>query len=125
MGLDMYAHAGKFTQDPNDPGAVIPEDENSEIHYWRKFNAFHGKMEELYKSRGGKNEFNLIYVELTLKDLESLSKDLEQNNFTPVQGFFFGPQEVYPEDLDSLKNFIEKAKQLIADGNQIAYCSWW
>lgn len=125
MGLDMYAHAGKFVQDPNDPGAVIPEGENSEIHYWRKFNAFHGKMEELYKSRGGKNEFNLIYVELTLKDLESLSKDLEQNNFTPVQGFFFGSQEVYPEDLDSLKDFIEKAKQLIADGNQIAYYSWW
>lgn len=125
MGLDMYAHAGKFTQDPNDPGAVIPQGEYPEIHYWRKFNAFHGKMEELYISRGGKEVFNLIYVELTLKDLESLSKDLEQANFTPVKGFFFGAQEVYPEDLDSLKDFIEKAKQLVADGNQIAYTSWW
>ena len=125
MGLDMYAYAGKFAQDPNDPGAVIPEGEPSEIHYWRKFNAFHGKMEELYRSRGGKNTFNLNYVELTLEDLESLSKDLEQNNFTPVRGFFFGPQEIYPEDLDSLKVFIKEAKQYITDGSQIAYSSWW
>ena len=125
MGLDMYAYAGKFTQDPQDPAAVIPEGEITEIHYWRKFNAFHGKMEELYRSRGGKNEFNLNYIELTLEDLESLSKDLEQNNFTPVQGFFFGSQVVCPEDLEELKEFIEEAKLYLAEGDQIAYSSWW
>ena len=64
MGLDMYAYAGKFTQDPDDPAAVIPvEGEVSEIHYWRKFNSFHGKMEALYSSRGGKEKFNLNYIE--------------------------------------------------------------
>ena len=132
MGLDMYAYAGKFTQDPDDPGAVIPageikdgvKEEAREIFYWRKFNAFHGKMRELYESRGGKNIFNLIYIELTLEDLESLSKDIEDSNFTPEEGFFFGAQEVYPEDLESLETFIEKARRHLKDGEQIAYSSW-
>jgi hypothetical protein len=53
-------------------------------------------MENLYKSKGGTDSFNCVPVRLTLKDLR-LEDELP--DLKPVEGFFFGGQEIYPEDM--------------------------
>jgi hypothetical protein len=53
MGLDMYA----FTVDATTVGDGVTDvalgDNAMEICYWRKFNALHGWMEDLYRLKGG------------------------------------------------------------------------
>ena len=75
MGLDMYA----FTVPAEWAGDTVTDytpdaDRNSEeLYYWRKFNALHGWMEKLYRSKGGaKASFNCTTVRLTSEDLDTL-----------------------------------------------------
>jgi hypothetical protein len=134
MGLDMYA----FTVDAKDAGDNVVDlkryDENdvhetissTEIFYWRKFNALHGWMEDLYRLKGGTAEsFNCNTVRLTSKDLDRLEMDTGNNKLVPVNGFFFGSQEIYPEDLESVATFVAKAREALADGKAVYYDSWW
>lgn len=97
----------------------------TDYHYWRKFNALHGWMEELWRQRSGAGaaeNFNCTTVRLGKGDLERLYD--ERNNLTPVGGFFFGAAEVYPEDVKSLETFLENARKDV-DTNAIFYDSWW
>lgn len=94
-------------------------------HYWRKFNALHGWMENLWRERSGAGDaenFNCTTVRLGKEDLDRLYA--ERNSLTPVGGFFFGAKEVYPEDVKSLETFLEKARKDV-DTNAIFYDSWW
>ena len=133
MGLDMYA----FTVSAADAGDNVVDlkryDENDkelfpkeEIYYWRKFNALHGWMEDLYREKGGASEsFNCNTVRLNEVDLRRLEQDVFNNELKPVEGFFFGAQTIYPEDLESVADFITKARQALADGKAVYYDSWW
>lgn len=133
MGLDMYA----FTISAADAGDNVVDlkryDENDkelfpkeEIYYWRKFNALHGWMEQLYRDKGGTGkDFNCNTVRLTDVDLRRLEQDVVNGELKPVEGFFFGSQEIYPEDLESVTDFITKARQALADGKAVFYDSWW
>jgi hypothetical protein len=123
MGLDMFAYSVKPENDSDVSDLEYAEGERSEIAYWRKFNAFHGWMEELYKSKGGTDSFNCVPVRLTLEDLNRLEDELPE--LKPVAGFFFGGQEIYPEDMDSLRLFIADARDIIESGNIVYYNSWW
>lgn len=99
---------------------------DNNYHYWRKFNALHGWMEDLWRSRMGpafnKEYFNCRTLRLSTDDLLRLKKD--KNNLTPRGGFFFGSTEIYPEDLTSLETFLDKAL-VDVDNNAIFYDSWW
>lgn len=133
MGLDMYA----FTVNADDAGDNVVDlkryDDNDkelfpkeEIFYWRKFNALHGWMEDLYRLKGGTSEsFNCNTVRLDLKDLDRLEMDVGKKKLVPRNGFFFGSQEIYPEDIESVADFVAKARQAIADGKAVYYDSWW
>lgn len=134
MGLDMYA----FTVSAADAGDNVVDlkryDDNDnelfpkeEIYYWRKFNALHGWMEDLYRLKGGTSEsFNCNTVRLNEVDLRRLEQDVFNNELKPRNGFFFGSQEIYPEDLQSVARFIEKARQAIrVEGKAVYYDSWW
>lgn len=121
MGLDMFAYSVKPENDKGD--LEYADGERTEIAYWRKFNAFHGWMEELYKSKGGTDSFNCVPVRLTLEDLDRLEAELP--DLKPVGGFFFGAQEIYPEDIDSLHVFIQDSRDIIESGNMVYYNSWW
>ncbi len=128
MGLDMYAWtvpqqwAGDNTTDYQ-PDA---DRKSEELFYWRKFNALHGWMEDLYRSKGGdRKTFNLTTVRLTDKDLDRLEMDTGNNKLVPVNGFFFGAQEIYPEDLETVAEFVAKARAAIAEGKAVFYDSWW
>jgi hypothetical protein len=123
MGLDMFAYSVKPENDSDVSDLEYAEGERTEIAYWRKFNAFHAWMETLYKSKGGTDSFNCVPVRLRLEDLNQLESDI--SNLKPAEGFFFGPQEIYPEDVDRLYLFIEDARDIINSGNMVYYNSWW
>lgn len=126
MGLDMYA----FIVDADKVGDKVTDvalgDGATEICYWRKFNALHGWMEDLYRQKGGsKASFNCTTVRLTANDLDRLEMDTGNNKLVPVNGFFFGAQEIDSEDLESVATFVKVARQAIADGKAVFYDSWW
>ena len=129
MGLDMYA----WTVPAEWAGArevdYQPDaDRNTdELFYWRKFNALHGWMEDLYRQKGGdKESFNCTTVRLSEKDLDTLEMDTGNNKLVPRNGFFFGDTStVYPEDLESVAVFVAKAREAIAEGKAVFYDSWW
>tara|TARA_Y100000593_G_scaffold61787_1_gene114437 strand:+ start:2661 stop:2999 length:339 start_codon:yes stop_codon:yes gene_type:complete len=112
MGLDQYA----YTKDA--------QDEQQDIAYWRKHPNLQGWMEELYRQKGGKDEFNCVEVELALEDLERLESDILSSALPNTTGFFFGSDsdDYYKEkDLE----FINKSRDLINNGEPVYYSSWW
>jgi hypothetical protein len=127
MGLDMYA----FTVNADSVGdatvdVALDPDTAMQISYWRKFNALHGWMEDLYRQKGGSKEsFNCTTVRLTANDLDRLEMDTGNNKLIPVNGFFFGIQEIDSEDLESVATFVKVARQAISDGKAVFYDSWW
>lgn len=141
MGLDSYAYAAKTVKPhPEDNVAVVlgyidptsdeyvyfDEEPPIEFAYWRKFNALHAWMENLYHSKGGKQEFNCIKLPLTLEDLEALKSVCKNKELTPKEGFFFGSQApVDNEAYDNVLQFIKEAKQHINNGYTVCYDSWW
>ena len=120
MGLDMYAYtvpAGELVNEVED---------KSELAYWRKFNALHGWMEDLYREKGGTAEsFNCIPLKLEPEDLTELELVLEEGKLEPRTGFFFGAQEVHPDDVADALTFIDAAREAIANGRDVYYDSWW
>ena len=115
MGLDQYA---KF-HNPN-------TQEMEEFHYWRKHNALHGWMENLWKSKGNTGEFNCEPVQLSLQDIHALHEDILDANLPETQGFFFGSDSRYDDSrLASDLRFIAQAKEHLDAGMEIAYDSWW
>lgn len=136
MGLDQYAYA----TDSND--------EQEEIAYWRKHNRLQGWMEQLWEDKGSPNskdsdsqamgDFNCVPLEITQDDLDALEADVCSKALPETGGFFFGDDsfgwttedgEQYkgkdyhykPDDLE----FIEKARQAIAEDKKVYYNSWY
>jgi hypothetical protein len=132
MGLDMYAFtvaadaAGDNVVDLDINYGTDNEIAKTELFYWRKFNALHGWMEDLYRIKGGtKESFNCTTVRLDAKDLDRLEMDTGNNKLVPINGFFFGAQTIYPEDLESVAIFIARARQALTEGKAVYYDSWW
>lgn len=102
--------------------------ESEELMYFRKFNALHGFMEELYREKGGTEEdFNCIPLELNDTDLKELQIMLKHNLLKPKTGFFFGAQEVSEYHKEDLRFALEKIKSLKESGAdfKVVYDSWW
>lgn len=133
MGLDMYAITidksfSNANPIPAVDASVVHEDYEgsvSPLACWRKFNHLHGWMSRLYRAKGGKDEdFNLSTVSLTKDDLDRLEVDLAKG-LPHEAGFFFGGEEVYPEDVEYTKAFIKEAKAALDEGKTILYYAWW
>jgi len=117
MGLDMYSFAKKD---------ITNEKEKAiEIAYWRKFNALHGWMEDLYKKQGGLESFNCIPLVLTNKDLKELEQVCSDKTLEYRAGFFWGNSEPDEDDYNSILAFISKARSYMLDGYTVYYDSWW
>lgn len=129
MGLDMYAWTvpAEWAGDNEVDYRPDADRDTDEFFYWRKFNALHGWMEDLYRQKGGdRKQFNITTVRLSEKDLDRLEMDVGGNKLVPRNGFFFGDTScVYPEDLETVADFVAKARQAIADGKAVFYDSWW
>ena len=132
MGLDMYGYTmraefvGNRQTDVNVREEEQEQAELTHFAYWRKFNHLQGWMEDLYREKGGiKESFNCCTVRLELEDLARLEADLDSGNLEHTPGFFFGDDEIYPEDIEETKAFIEKSRTAIAEGLAVFYDSWW
>lgn len=120
MGLDMYAY--KTKEQVADCGFNEPEDA-VEIQYWRKHPNLHGWMEELYRSKGGTEKFNLQTVRLEEDDIDALENAVKKNQLSHTTGFFFGQSQ--PEDKADDLLFIRAARQAIKEGYAVFYTAWW
>lgn len=124
MGLDQYV----FIRNPNltyleYSAPDLPEDQwDKELFYWRKHADLQGWMERLYRSKGGTVPmFNCENLDLTLADIEQLSDDHE--TLPTTTGFFFGRS--HPEHIEKTQQFISLATDLLRQGHQLYYTSWW
>ena len=124
MGLDMYAFS-VAKNDGNQDFVIAEDNERTEIAYWRKFNALHGWMEDLAVRAGFEGEFNCVPVKLSPAIIDELEHDIAVRALKPREGFFFGSQDIYPEDIESTKKFIKDARDAFADGREVYYDSWW
>ena len=115
MGLDSFAKV----RNP-ETGEV------SEIAYWRKHNALHGWMERLWRDQGGEGDFNCIPLELNEDQLDRLEQDILSDCLPETQGFFFGSDSRFDDrKKEETSAFIQKARNALAEGMQVAYDSWW
>jgi hypothetical protein len=124
MGLDQYAFAAESLT------AVKEQATRSEFAYWRKHNRLQGWMENLYKSKGGKDEFNCTPLELTEADLKTLEHDIKGQTLPSTQGFFFGPDSYgdYHSEHGYFKDdckFLKDARKYLKEGKKVFYYCWW
>ena len=125
MGLDMYAFSTKAkpkTEVDFETKNFQPE----EVHYWRKHPNLHGWIQSLYEEKGGESsDFNGDCVVLTLDDLDCLEHDLKQFDLPDTSGFFFGNSASDDDELKDDLDFVQKAREAIANGKTVYYTSWW
>ena len=122
MGLDMYA----YTTAEEVSEVDFSVSDSTELYYWRKFNALHGWMQDLYYAKGGKSdEFNCDNVRIDAEDLDDLEEVLKKGLLRPVDGFFFGSQTVEAYQIERASEFIGKARAALAEGLSVYYSSWW
>lgn len=143
MGLDMYAYScpaellvGLSDTDNVWPAISDPDPEfkdsrtakpevNTDFVYWRKFNALHGWMSDLYFAKGGTEVFNCEYVRLREADLDKLAADA-QIGLKGRGGFFWGTVGDFTEDdREEVLEFVVRARQQLAEGRAVIYSSWW
>ena len=126
MGLDMYA----FSVHPDNAKGdfeITDGGTKGEFQYWRKHNALHSWMENLYQTKGGTAEsFNCIPLRLTKEDLLELIEDAKAHKLQSAQGFFWGgPYDYNDEIANEDIEFAHKALAEIDKGNAVYYDSWW
>ncbi len=123
MGLDQYATARKGEPQQDAEGYTYYED-TMELAYWRKHPNLQGWMESLWHVKGNSGEFNCVDLELTLDDLDSLEKSLDNEALPETVGFFFGgdADDHYAE---ADREFIVAARAAIKQGYTVIYSSWW
>lgn len=132
MGLDMYAFKcnKKYVLSPLEVDKKSMENDNYKmepVFNWWKNRHLHNWMQDLYYSKGGKNEFNCDIVELSLDDINSLECDIESGRIAELAepGFFFGDADYNDNMKEKDLEFVTKARELIHEGMAIFYYSWW
>lgn len=125
MGLDMYAFSVPVSAVKGD--FDVNTEFKNELQYWRKHNALHSWMENLYRSKGGDAEsFNCIPLMLTKEDLNALIEDAKGHKLQSATGFFWGSQYDYNDEIANEDiEFAHKALAEIDKGNAVYYDSWW
>ena len=124
MGLDQTAFRIKAK-----PSSQVDFDfleEPDVIQKWRKHPNLEGWMEQLYYEKGGKNpSFNCCYLQLKWEDILELQKTIESGALPKTSGFFFGESSSSPIEKERDLNFIQSAKEALAEGDCVVYTSWW
>jgi hypothetical protein len=120
MGLDMYA---RKTKKKISKMVGFKDRQLESFYYWRKHPNLHGWMETLYFLKGGRSEFNLEPVQLTLTDLDHLERDLRAGRLVHTTGFLFGESD--GTEVEGDLEFVALARAAIHDGYTVYYTSWW
>lgn len=123
MGLDQYAYFVDV-KDVIDDFSFNQHYGMDEDFYWRKNRHLQGWMEDLYRRKGGKDEFNCREVRLTKEDLDDLEKTIRKKKFRDAKGFFWGNNQKYEDESKDLE-FVKRAKEWVDGGGAVYYGSWW
>ena len=118
--------------------------EATELQYWRKHNALHGLLEDMWNDKGQPIpqwlldefpddfddtrvvSFNGIEMELTPADIDYIEASVINHELPETEGFFFGQDSRFDlDDYEADKEFIKKARQAFARGEQVFYTSSW
>ena len=135
MGLDQNAYVitGRRVKDEWSGDEI---DEHEQLATWRKHPNLHGFMEQLWIEKGTPgldpkdagsmfgSDFNCVELVLTVEDINRLEQNILAGGLPATEGFFFGDDsdEYYREtDLE----FCQNARKALADGQKVAYNSWW
>jgi hypothetical protein len=126
MGLDQYAYSVE-RKTGNGDFNIAEDADKAEIYYWRKHNALHAWMLQLYREKGGTAEqFNCVPLRITIDDCNRLLADINSKNLKPMEGFFFGQQLPYDDsDVENDLSFLKMAMVEIEHGREVYYDSWW
>lgn len=104
----------------------VDEKDINQIFQWRKHPNLHGWMENLYYRKGGKSDsFNCVTLRLDLKDLKELELAIREHSLPLTEGFFFGQSENSEDQIKRDLQFVQKAMELVYEGKDIFYSSWW
>jgi hypothetical protein len=125
MGLDMYAFVVPQSSVKGD--FEVDTEFKKDLQYWRKHNALHSWMQNLYCIKGGTaKSFNCIPVRLTKEDLLELIEDAKGHKLQSTSGFFWGSQYDYNDEIANEDiEFAHKALAEIDKGYAVYYDSWW
>ena len=123
MGLDQYAYSVDPRLVEGEVDFKVPDGSARQIAYWRKHPDLQGWMEELYRAKGGVEEFNCVPVRLESEDLDALEEAVRDGDLPRTSGFFFG--ESSDDDADDDLRFIRDARAELAEGRAVYYTSWW
>lgn len=139
MGLDQYAYRvpKMYKIDAFHFSKEVPEDE---FFYLRKNYLVDDFMQNLYVSKGGKEEFNCKYVEVTREDLDAFLKLLEDRvsvieqerqrikDMTSIYKKIGCKVQLTDTSYDDYKealDFIEICYSVLNDDDLIYYSNWW
>ena len=127
MGLDMSFYKLGGVKSISSTGEIETDEKYAmvEIKYYRKFNALHGLLNDLYLNRGGV-DMNCALVNVSLYDINLIREHCLNKSLKPQDGFFWGRQDpVTDEEYSELLELVEKMETLIGEGWIIGYRGDW
>ena len=127
MGLDMSFYKLGGVKSVSSTGEIETDEKyvREEIKYYRKFNALHGLLNDLYLNRGGV-DMNCALVNVSLYDINYIKEHCLNKSLKPQEGFFWGRQDpVTDEEYSELLELVEEMENLSGEGWTIAYCGDW
>lgn len=128
MGLDQFAYHCKpelLGSNQIDFDQILDRTTRTEFFYWRKHPDLHGWMEELYRSKGGVEEFNCVAVRLERADIDALNVAISDGDLPHTEVFFFGKSSYHVDKDERDLRFIFEARSLLTDRQAIYYWSSW
>lgn len=127
MGLDMSFYKLGGVKSISSTGEIETDEKYAmeEIKYYRKFNALHGLLNDLYLKRGG-NDLNGLLINVGFFDINFIKECCLNKTLKPQEGFFWGRQDlVTDEEYSELLELVEEMESLIGEGWTIGYCGGW
>lgn len=127
MGLDMSFYKLGGVESISSNGEIETSDKfvMENIAYYRKFNALHGLLNDLYLCRGG-SDMNCVLVNVSLEDVNLIKEHCLNKTLKPQEGFFWGSQQpVSDGEYEELYDLTILMEDLISDGWIIGYCGDW
>jgi len=126
MGLDQYAFILEKKAE-----AQTEADAEKQVFSWRKHSRLQQFMVNLFGAKGGdKDAFNCVDLLLTKADIDSLEEAVKSGycQYFCKGGFFWG--EAYQEQScreyrDQDLEFVNAAKQALAEGREVIYNCWY
>lgn len=127
MGLDMSFYKLGGVKSISSTGEIETDEKYAmeEIKYYRKFNALHGLLNDLYLNRGGV-DMKCALVNVSLFDINLIREHCLNKTLKPQEGFFWGRQDpVTDEEYSELLEVVGEMETLFGEGWTIAYCGDW